>query len=178
MVSADFLGLGPQAHPPPVSGKSNPEGRALLPSILLPSAFDFPQTWEPRTGANRLHRAQTGFSRNAAVELELPRERRGDAMGAQTRRKRAGKVPRSVHPQLGSSLAPVPEHTEGSQGLTHPGTQPDPAESDVGLRGRAGGCLQPWQPTGEFILGGRCPIDSCTHLTHNTASTNAVDVYS
>lgn len=95
--------------------------------------------------------------------------------------------PESGHPQLGSSLAPVPEHAERAQGLTHPGTQPDPAESDVGLRGRAGerrggvgggSGLLPWQPTGEFILGGTCPIDSCTHLMHNTPSTNVVDVYS
>lgn len=69
-------------------------------------------------------------------------------------------------------------NAERSQGLTRPGTQPAPAESGLGLRGRGGGCLLPWQPAGEFILRGRCPIDSCTHIMHNTPSTNAVSVYS
>lgn len=62
MVSADSRSWVLKLTLPPASGKSSPEGRALLPSILSPSAFDFPQTWEPRTGANRLHSAQIGFS--------------------------------------------------------------------------------------------------------------------
>ena len=53
----------PPARPLPSSGESGPAARAPLPravsSRLAP--FIFPQTWEPKSGANRRHGAQRGF---------------------------------------------------------------------------------------------------------------------
>lgn len=61
-VSANSQGRVLKVASSPLSGNSIPEACGPLPKILPSGAFDFPQTWEPQTGANRRHGAQRGFA--------------------------------------------------------------------------------------------------------------------